>query len=238
MKASSALLAATILAASIIGFTTPAQASTDKVTICHATGGGKYVTATITKDGTANGHAGHQDGQDIIPAYSWVSNGTRYYFDGQNLDLVDLIGKDCKGPATPGTVTINAPVYVPASCSRPSLPYGEVVIPADKGEGIASETTPALNEANTVWSTAYTLKPDTEDHTYAWPANQTGQFSFTVVPITADPMWVTDSKTGLGQCEMPDTGASNFILPGALGLAALTVGVLMVRRRNNPTGTR
>jgi LPXTG-motif cell wall-anchored protein len=237
-KASSALIAATILAASIIGFTSPAQASTDTVTICHATGSGKYVTATIDKDGTANGHAGHQDGQDIIPAYSWVEDKTRLYFDGQNLDLVDLIGKGCKSPATPGTVTINPPVYVPASCSRPLLPYGEVVIPADKGEGIASATTPALNAANTVWSTAYTLNANTEDRTYAWPANETGQFSFTVVPITADPMWVTDSKTGAGQCEMPDTGAKDFILPGALGLGALAVGVLMVWRRNNPTGTR
>lgn len=233
-KASSALLAVGILAASIIGFSAPAEASTDKVAICHATGAeGKYVSQTVAKDGTVSGHAGdgHQDGQDIIPAFSWVEDKVRHYFAGQNLDKVGLIATGCKAPAVPGLVTINAPVYVPASCSRPTLPYGEVVVPADKGEGIGSHTDPALNEANTTWSTAYSLMPDTEDHTYAWPAGLTGQFSFDVVPITADPMWVTDSKTGNGQCEMPETGAGNFILPGLIGVSALAAGVVMARRR-------
>lgn len=232
-KTSSALLTAAIVAASIIGFSTPAQASTDKVDICHATGSGKYVSQSVAKDGTANGHAEHQDGRDVIPAYSWIEDKVRHYFAGQNLQLVGLIAAGCKAPAVPGIVTVNAPVYVPASCSRPTLPYGQVVVPADKGAGIEANTEPALNDANTVWSTAYSLKPDTEDRTYAWPANQTGKFEFAVVPITADPMWVTDSKTGVGQCEMPETGAKDFILPGAVGLAALAAGALMIRRRRN-----
>lgn len=236
MKLSAVALAAALVAAPLL-VAPAAQASTDRVTICHATSAanGKYNLNEVDKNSIiTSGHGAHE--LDIIPAFSWVENKVRHYFEGQNLDKVGLIALGCKEPTTPGVVTINAPVYVPASCARPSLPYGEVVVPADKGQGIESHTKPALNTSNTVWSTAYQLKQDTEENTYAWPAGQTGQFEFTVVPITEDPMWVVDSKTGVGQCEMPETGAGEVLTWGAIGAAALGAGLLInyrARRRNS-----
>lgn len=229
------ILAATALAAApMVALAAPASAGSDKVTICHATSAanGHYNLIEVAKDATAGGHAGHQDGGDIIPAYSWVEKGTRYYFDGQNLDKAGILANGCKLPATPGTVTVNAPTYVPASCARPDLPYGQVTIPADKGQGIASATAPVLNPAKTLWSTAYALTPDTESTTYAFPAGVTGVFDFTVVPLTADPMYVVDSKTGQGGCEMPETGAKDWMIPAGLtGAGLILAGAVLARRR-------
>lgn len=236
MKKTVALTAITLLAASPFLVATPAQADSGKVNICHATGkDGKYVPIEISKDGTANGHAGdpHQDGRDIIPAYSWVEDQVRHYFAGQNLDKTGLIATGCKAPADPVTAVPVPPVYVPATCAAPDLPYGRVIVPAALGNGVASASVPGLNPDNTVWSVAYTLKADTEDHDYSWPAGQDGKYNFTVVPITADPFWIVDSKTGVGSCELPDTGAGDFLLPGLLGVGVLTAGALMIRRRGN-----
>lgn len=235
MKKTVALSAIALLAASSVLTAVPAQADTGKITICHATsaGNGKYVAIEISKDGTAHGHAGdaHQEGRDIIPAYSWVEDRVRHYFPGQNLDKVGLIATGCKAPADGVIAAPAPPVYVPASCAAPELPYGRVIVPADLGNGVASASVPGLNPDNTVWSVAYTLQADTEDHVYSWPAGQDGKYNFAVVPITADPFWVVDSKTGVGSCELPDTGAGNYVLPVLLGAGALAAGALMLRRR-------
>lgn len=231
-KIASTLAAAALLAASTVMVSSPAQASTGKVTICHATGSGKYVTQTVAKDGAAGGHAGHQNGADIIPAFSWVEEGVRRYFDGQNLDKVALIENGCKEAPTSTAAQPNPPIYTPASCARPEFPYGQVTLPAELGNGVASATDPALNPDNTQWSTQYTLAADTEDTDWSWPTDQTGLFTFPVVPITADPLWVTDSKTGAGACEMPETGAEMWMIPaGAAGAALILGGGLMARRR-------
>jgi LPXTG-motif cell wall-anchored protein len=220
--------------AAAVSVAAPAQADSGKVDICHATGNGKYVPQSIAKAGAANGHATHQDGADIIPAYSWVDGKVRYYFGGLNLDKAALLATGCKAPATPVTAAPVAPVYVPASCSNPELPYGRVVVPANRGEGVGATTEPAVNAGHTDWSVAYTLNADTEDRAYSWPSGTSGTYSFHVVPITEDPMWITDSKTGVGQCEMPETGAS---LPWALAGGLLLGGVALfgaskIRRRN------
>jgi LPXTG-motif cell wall-anchored protein len=233
-KLSTAALALGILATGTLAGIAPATAGTDKVTLCHATGNGKYIPITISKDGTANGHAGtqHQDGADIIPAYSWVEGGTRHYFDGQNLEKgADILAAGCQVPAQPVTAAPAPPIYTPATCAVPSLPYGRVTVPADLGDGVASSTAPELNADSTVWSVAYTLKPSTEDVVYSWPAGTTGAYTFDVVPITADPNYVVDSRTGVGACELPETGAQDYLLPAGTGLAALVAGGLMLRRR-------
>jgi hypothetical protein len=239
-KITTAILAAAVLGGSAVALAPAAQAGTDKVTICHATSAanGKYTINEVSKNATAGGHSGadHQNAGDIIPAYSWVEDGVRHYFDGQNLDLVGLIATGCKAPATPVTAAPTAPVYVPATCATPSLPYGRVIVPTDLGEGVASATEPALNPANTEWAVSYALKADTEDNTYAWPNGQDGTYKFTVVPLSADPMWVVDSKTGVGQCEMPETGGgiSNTALilgGGAIGLGLMFTATAGFRRR-------
>lgn len=215
----------------------PAHAGSDTVTICHSTGAGKYVVQSPSKSGDVAGHAGHQDGADIIPAFNWVDKGVRYYFDGQNLDKLDLLANGCKAPATPGTVTVNAPTYTPATCMDPTMPYGRVTIPENLGDGIASTTPPVLSADGKTWTVTYTLNTDTEDHTYAWPNNQTGVHTFKVVPITEDPLWVIDSKTGEGKCELSDTGAGGIgnvtIAGGLIGLGLLAVaGSAWNNRRN------
>lgn len=237
-KLTATLGTAALLAGATLATAAPATAGTDKVTICHATGkDGKYVEQTISKDGTANGHAGtsHQDGRDIIPAYSWIDNGTRYYFDGQNLEQGrHLLTNGCESPAAPFQAAPNAPTYVPATCAAPSLPYGRVVVPKDLGAGVASATEPTLNADKASWSLSYSLEDNTEDIIYTWLAGTTGAYNFQVVPLTADPNYVVDSRTGVGACELPETGAEGWMIAGGAGLAVLAAGGLMVaasRRR-------
>jgi LPXTG-motif cell wall-anchored protein len=235
-KLATAVLAAAMLGSSAIALAPAAQASNDKVTICHATGvDGKYTTNTISKDGTANGHAGldHQDGRDIIPAYSWVEDQVRHYFEGQNLDKAYLLDQGCKELADSVTASPVGPKYVPATCAAPELPYGRVVVPGDLGVGVAGASEPALNADNTEWSVQYTLAADTEEIDYSWPAGVDGSYKFTVVPLSADANWVVDSKTGVGQCELPDTGAEDwYMAAGVVGGAAILLGAATkIRRR-------
>lgn len=234
----SAALALTITAAALAA-ATPAHAGADNVTICHATGAGKYVQLTVDKAGVVNGHAGptHQAGADIIPAFNWIEDRTRHYFDGQNTDKLDLLAKGCKADAVPGTVTPAAPTYAPATCQNPDAPWGAVTIPEQLGDGIAATTPPVLNEQAGTWTVTYTLNADTEDTIYTWPKDQTGVYTFPAVHISADPLWVVDSKTGAGQCELSDTGAdgiSNTALMiggGAIGLGLMFTAASKIRRR-------
>lgn len=222
-----------ILAASITT-AAPAVADSAKIGICHATGNGKYVPASVDKNATAGGHADHQDGADIIPAYSWVEGKTRYYFDGQNLDNAGLLGTGCKTPAAPLTANPAAPVYVPASCSSPDLPYGRVIVPGEigLGTGVGSASRAGLSADNTTWTVTYSVAADTEDAIYSWPAGFDGTYTFAAVPITADPLYVTDSKTGVGQCELSNTGAGAWMVPATLaGAGLIGAGFLLTRRR-------
>jgi hypothetical protein len=241
-KLITALLAGLMLTGATLAISTPAQASSDKLTICHATGAdGKYVTETPDKSGVVAGHAGasHQDGQDIIPAFTWVADGVRHYFDGQNLDKAALLDTDCKAPATTVTASPYAPTYIPASCATPDLPYGRVVVPGalGLGEGVADASRAGLNPANTEWTVKYTLTQPTDSTVYQWPAGFDGTYKFTVVPLSADPLYVLDSRTGVGACEMPDTGAGGIsnaalILGGsAIGAGLIFTSVAGIRRR-------
>lgn len=237
-KVITAVFAMALITLSFIFIAPAANAGTDKIGICHATGSGKYVSQEVAKDGSANGHSGssHQNGSDIIPAYSWVENKIRYYFDGQNLDKAALLQTDCKAPADTVVANPLPPIYVPANCMNPELPYGEVVVTDALGEGVASATTPKLNADNTVWSVSYALNEPTEDKVYTWPAGVDGNYTFKVVPITEDPFWETDSKTGKGSCVLPETGAPDYLLPvgGAIALFALgAAGLWFGRKRQS-----
>jgi LPXTG-motif cell wall-anchored protein len=228
-------VALTFMALSFVFIAPAANASTDRIGICHATGTDKYVLQEISKDGTANGHAGekHQDGRDIIPAFSWVDNKVRYYFEGQNLDKIDILNNGCVSPVETVVASPIPPKYVPASCARPNLPYGEVVVPADKGTGVAGASDPRLNADNTVWSVSYAPTQPSETKTTVWPEGFDGSYHFNVVPLTADPNYVVDSKTGVGQCELPETGAKDYILPVGGALVLLTAGgvAMVISRR-------
>lgn len=229
----------------------PAQAGNphgdlDKVQFCHANNGSKaysFVDTSIdavvdVKTGNPKGHG--VDTGDIIPAFNWKYEGVRYYFDGLNLDKAGLINRDTKSCAAVGTVHPNAPTYLPASCTtNPKAPYGTVIVPVNLGDGIKSASEPKLNGDKSVWNVNYTLKDSDDEFTYSWPANVNGAYNFTVVPITADKYYVVDSKTGVGACELPDTGASQNLLTyggigaGILVLGALFMGTKLIRRRRS-----
>lgn len=229
---SKSLLAGVAAVAAGLSLAAPAHADTAKVGICHATGSGKYIPLTVDKSAVAKqGHDTHQEGRDIIPAFTWIEDRTRYRFEGQNLDKQELLATGCKAPAEELPARPVPPVYVPASCARPGLPYGEVIIPADKGEGVAGSSDPRLNDGNTQWSVSYAPVQPTDERVYSWPAGFDGTYTFDVVPITADPWYITDAATGEGRCELPSTGAGDFVLPGLIGSAALAAGALMIRRK-------
>ncbi|MDT0171052.1 hypothetical protein [Pseudarthrobacter sp. BRE9] len=213
----------------------PAHAGSDKVTICHATSAanGHWNQIEVAKDATAGGHANHLDAADIIPAYNWVDKGVRYYFDGQNTDKLDILAAGCMAPAEQVVAAPNKPVYVPASCARPEEPFGRVVIPKDLGAGVAGASS-ALSPDNAKFSVTYALAAPTEERVYSWPAGVTGNWEFTAVPITQDPLYVIDSKTGKGQCELSNTGAVMTALPyavGATGVGTLIFAASKIRRR-------
>ena len=79
----------------------------DYVTICHATGSNKHPYQQITpdKDGVVNGHlgAGHQNGEDIVPPFTF--NGQTY---SQNWDQAsqDIWNNKCKVPGETDTTAL------------------------------------------------------------------------------------------------------------------------------------
>jgi hypothetical protein len=230
-KVFSIVIAIFIAALSFVFFAPAANAGTDKIGICHATGNGKYVSIEISKDGTASGHAGsdHQNGEDIIPAYSWVENKTRYYFDGQNLDKSAYLLNGCASPVETIVLNPTPPTYIPASCANPEFPYGQVVVPNGPHPGVTGISDPYLNVDNTVWSVSYMKELDTNEFVYLWNEGFNGTFNFNVVPITEDEFWVVDSKTGEGSCVLPETGAADYIPWISGGLLMLALGVVATR---------
>lgn len=241
-KLSSALLAAGIVAGSAVALAAPAHAGSDKVEICHATSAanGHYNLIEVDKNAVVKqGHDQHQDGRDIIPAFSYVEDGVRLYFDGKNLDKLDILANGCVVPPAgpePVTAEINPPTYIPASCARPDYPFGTVVVPEADGEGVVGHIGPTLNPEATEWTVEYILAADTAETDWSWPAMENGKFAFDVVPLTADPNYVIDSKTGVGACELANTGTTvEDLLPyaaGAVGLGALLFGAMKLRRRS------
>ena len=66
-----------------------AEAAADKIDICHWNEGegGRFIVQSSNKTADAGGHAGHHDGQDIIPAFDYPAQGNQPAgtFPGQNL---------------------------------------------------------------------------------------------------------------------------------------------------------
>ena len=229
-----AIFAMVLVALSFVVIAPAANAGTDKIGICHATGNGKYVPIEVAKSAALEGHnaASHQM-VDIIPAFSFINEKIRYYFEGQNLDKAAYLNNGCVSPVETVTASPIAPVYVPASCARPNLPYGEVVVPADRGTGVSGVSDPRLNTDNTAWSVSYALATNTDTKSHVWPTGFDGSYNFTVVPLTDDPLFITDSKTGKGECTLPETGAGGDYMPYLGGAAILiALGVFMMARTN------
>jgi hypothetical protein len=104
--APAALLAvAAVLAAG--GVAAPQEAKgADKVTLCHATGNGRWNEITVSVN-AVSGHENHAN--DIIPAFtSGSNNGHVDSYPGKNLDTdfggytgAEILGNGCRTPTTP-----------------------------------------------------------------------------------------------------------------------------------------
>ena len=112
-----------------------------KVRICHATGTDKYVTLWPNANGDVSGHAGHQGGRDIIPAFTYNDGGEMATFPGQNMDAAGtaIYDNDCVVPEPevpePGTpsISLTAPECV-AEGQQPPVSIA-VTVSGLTGEG-------------------------------------------------------------------------------------------------------
>ncbi|MFC5337319.1 hypothetical protein [Leucobacter denitrificans] len=91
----------------------------NKVMICHATESEQnpWVVNEPNANGDVSGHAGHQDGRDIIPPFEYKVDGMTKMFPGQNWDATGMAiyengCKDPKNPPPPPPPVKDANVYV------------------------------------------------------------------------------------------------------------------------------
>lgn len=244
-----------VIALSFIS-TAPANAGTDEVTYCKAIPG-DYEQKTEKMRDVFKAHAkkaegAWEDSSDVIPAFEFTDEEkTRQYFDGQNLEHAFLLENDCKAPTIPHNVVESVesaepvksveavpPVFAPATC----LNITGTVTKSEQPEGVELVVGPKLNSNappgaafTGSWVTVYEaldgyeFKDGTKMATFINPVIAAGP---------GDPDWVTDSKTGKGQCELPETGAgiygTELVLAGGLiGLGMVFLGTvsLLNRRR-------
>ena len=97
------------------------------ISICHATGNpGHWVTLAANANGTVSGHAGHQDGRDIIQPFSYMHDGVTSSFPGQNWDAEGqaIFANGCADPYTPGPSPYDPTlVLTPPECPGPDAPF-------------------------------------------------------------------------------------------------------------------
>jgi hypothetical protein len=236
------VLSLALLLAGLI-FAAPAQAGEPdpKVDICHANNGSKGFTQNNVnissivnlKTGNPEGHG--LDTGDVIPSFSWVNSGVRYYFDGLNLASKGyILDTGCKENAVGVSVKPNVPTYTPPSCvlgDWKKNPYGTVTLPENLGEGVDKVSFgPSLNTDDPkhgIWSVQYALKDNDDDFIYSWADGENGKFTIEATNISSDPLWVVDSKTGIGGCETAATGASPALTTGLyVGGGILLIGLL------------
>jgi hypothetical protein len=239
-KLSASILSLALLFFGALFFASPAQAGDPdpKIDICHANNGSKgFVPLNVNISSIVNLKTGDPEGHgldttDVIPAFDWVHEKVRYYFPGSNLVSKGyILSTGCKEDAVPRTVTANAPIYTPPSCvltDWKNNPYGTVELPENLGDRVQGVSFgPSLNTDNpdaAFFYTEYALKAADEDFTYSWAEGQTGKFTQQATHISSDPLWVVDSKTGIGGCETANTGAgpgTTMLMYAGGGIAVL-----------------
>ena len=108
-----AAITATLAIASLsIGLTSSSEAmGARKITICHATGSGRWVVITPSASGVYAGHSHHSG--DIIPAFAFERGKRSFHYGGKNLGPIsvggptgqEILDNGCRIPARPATVT-------------------------------------------------------------------------------------------------------------------------------------
>lgn len=242
----------TLLTFGFVSFATivPASANTGVVEYCQATASDRnpfnYISVSLDSLLDTDGNF-KQDGvnaNDIVPAFSYINkDSVRKYFDGQNTTKDVLTAADCPGGPAMVIAEPNEPIYTLPSCDNPSQPYGSYKAPSELGLGVASASAPAFNEANKQFSIFYTLAGDTKKEYYQWAdvMGETKNYiqNATHISDVNDPMYIVDEKTGVGACELSNTGLfglsdeATYLGAGLLALGLLFVIGNAVVRRNN-----
>jgi LPXTG-motif cell wall-anchored protein len=103
----------------------------DRITLCHATGSGRWVPITVAPNAALNGHGHHFD--DVVPAFTFRSQGRTAVYAGSNLGRLAgtnvtgqaLLQAGCSLPATTRTtadipaVTASTPSIRPPAATAP-----------------------------------------------------------------------------------------------------------------------
>jgi hypothetical protein len=228
----------------------PASANTGSIGYCQATASDRnpynFITASIDSllDNEGNLKQGGINANDVVPKFSYITKANvRKYFEGQNTTKSTLTAADCPGGPELVIAKPEKPSYVPPTCSTYlTYPYGQVTFPADLGTGVASHSEAVLSDTKKVLSTYYTLKADTMTEFYQWDdvmgETKTYAFNTQTIADVNDPLYIVDSKTGIGTCELSNTGFMGLdtkvtIVGGLIGLGILfLIGNAVVRRRN------
>jgi hypothetical protein len=230
----STALAALSFGALAVTTAAPASANTGNIGYCQATASDRnpynYITTSIDALLDNNGELkqGGINANDIVPAFSYITKDkVRKYFDGNPKGQTIVTAADCPGGPELVLAKPNDPSYIPPSCSNPEHPWGRVSVPADLGLGVASASEPVLNESSKHFSLFYTLKPDTKTEYFQWADTngETKNFILNATHISSDPLYITDSVTGEGRCELSATGAGDqiqwWMIPTAAGMMLL-----------------
>ena len=172
------------------GTTAAAPKKNDKITICHATGNGKYVSITISVNGL-NGHDGHTD--DIIPPHgsdpgrNWDEEGQAIWENG------------CVEPTHPQPTPKPIGVFASTTCNPNgtfTATFGytsenEVAVSIPVGPdnfaapGTANQGQPTTFQPGTV-TTAFTVTGIPGDVTGSWTVRSGGETRSVDVSRPAD----------------------------------------------------
>jgi hypothetical protein len=246
-------LVLTVLSFVILSFAVaaPASANTGSIGYCQATNSDRnpynFITASIDSllDNSGNLKQGGINANDIVPKFSYITkDNVRKYFDGNPVGQDTVTAADCPGGPELVLAAPNDPVYLPPSCVNPNQPYGSVTVPKDLGTGIASASDPVLSVENKHFSLFYTLKPDTKTEYFQWAdvAGDTKNYVLNAKHISEvnDPLYIVDDKTGVGACELSNTGAGQniqwWMIPAG-GAMFLLAALLFIANRFIPRRT-
>ena len=97
-----------------------------RITICHATSSATNPYVVITVDPNSiftQGHDQHQDGRDIIPAFSYTENGVEKSYPGKNLNAegLALLQSGCRAQKAASKTSGSATNLVPTPPKKPRI---------------------------------------------------------------------------------------------------------------------
>ena len=183
-----------------------------RITICHATGDGSWISVTPSASAAIAGHGHH--GRDVIPAFTYERGRETIHFGGLNLGAIGPAGQTgqailaagCRLPAAepippdteatttpaPTTATTPPPTAAPAtaapSTASPPTPVSttSVAPPTAASTTVAVPPTPSTAAPSTA-ATTTVVPPTAASTTVAVPTSATTVAPSTIATTTAVP---------------------------------------------------